>query len=82
VEKLVQNLRPIEPPAWKQCWYEAGRLLCKVFRDHEDVGLARLQNDIFLALTSRHTGAPLVSYDAHFMALAKYIDFPFVRVSG
>jgi predicted nucleic acid-binding protein len=81
VEKLVQNLLPIEPPAWKQCWYEAGRLLHRVFRDHEEVGLARLQNDVLLALTSRHTGAPFVSYDAHFIALRKCVDFPLVTVT-
>ena len=27
VERLVRQLVPIEPPSWRQCWYDAGRLL-------------------------------------------------------
>src|SRR5215472_4709815 len=54
VEELVKRLAPIEPPSWRRCWIEAGRLLPKVFPQHEGVGLARLQNDALLALTARH----------------------------
>ena len=75
VERLVTTLVPIEPPSWRGAWLEAGRLLPKVFADHESVGLARLQNDVLLALTARHTGAVLVSKDRHFAQLQGQIRF-------
>ena len=27
VETLIGQLLPLEPPSWRQCWYETGRLL-------------------------------------------------------
>jgi predicted nucleic acid-binding protein len=74
-EKLVEQLLPIEPPSWRNCWYEAGRLLPRIFPNHEEIGLARLQNDLLLALTSRHTGALFVTTDGHFAALRRYVSF-------
>jgi predicted nucleic acid-binding protein len=44
-----------------------------VFPDHETIGLARLQNDLLLALTARHTGSLLVTSDAHFAALQRRV---------
>ncbi|MBI4702182.1 MAG: PIN domain-containing protein [Deltaproteobacteria bacterium] len=75
VERLVATLVPIEPPSWRRCWLEAGRLLPVVFPDHEPVGLARLQNDMLLALTARHTGAVLVAHDDHFATLGRHVPF-------
>lgn len=75
VERLVAALVPIEPPSWRNAWLEAGRLLPRVFTDHESVGLARLQNDVLLALTARHTGAVLVSKDRHFVQLQRQVRF-------
>jgi predicted nucleic acid-binding protein len=75
VDRLVHGLIAIEPPSWRQCWLEAGRLLRSVFADHEAVGLARLQNDALLALTARHTGAVLVTGDTHFATLRRYVRF-------
>jgi predicted nucleic acid-binding protein len=75
VERLVTALVPIEPPSWRGAWLEAGRLLPRVFANHESVGLARLQNDVLLALTARHTGAVLVSKDRHFVQLQRQIRF-------
>ena len=75
VERLVAALVPIEPPSWRNAWLEAGRLLPKVFTHHESVGLARLQNDLLLALTARHTSAVLVSKDRHFVQLQRQIRF-------
>lgn len=75
VEKLVARMVPIEPPSWRARFLEAGRLLPRVFRDHEQVGLARLQNDLLIALTARHTGALLVARDAHFGALGQHVPF-------
>ena len=46
VDELVRRLVTIEPPSWRRCWIDTGRLLPKVFRHHEAVGLARLQNDV------------------------------------
>ncbi len=45
VMRLVRALVPLEPPSWRACWLETGRLLPRVFPDHEAIGLARLQND-------------------------------------
>ena len=57
IERLVRQLVPIEPPSWRQCWYDAGRLLPEVFRDHEEIGLSRLQNDLLLGADgSAHWG--------------------------
>jgi predicted nucleic acid-binding protein len=75
VERLVSALVPIEPPSWRTTWLEAGRLLPTVFADHAEVGLARLQNDVLLALTARHAGAVLVSRDQHFTKLQRHLRF-------
>ena len=75
VIRLVRGLVPVEPPSWRSCWLETGRLLPRVFLDHEALGLARLQNDLLLALTARHTGTFFVTGDAHFTALRRYIPF-------
>ncbi|MFI5308601.1 MAG: type II toxin-antitoxin system VapC family toxin [Polyangiales bacterium] len=75
VERLVSSLTPIEPPSWRNAWLETGRLLPSAFRNHEGLGLARLQNDVLLALTARHTGAVLVSKDRHFKELQRHVRF-------
>jgi predicted nucleic acid-binding protein len=80
VKKLIDQLVPIEPPSWRRCWLEAGRLLPAIFANHEEIGLARLQNDTLLALTARHTGAVLVTSDRHFSALATRIPFALFTV--
>ena len=54
---------------------EAGRLLPRIFSDHEALGLARLQNDVLLALTARHTGTLFVTRDAHFESLRRHVPF-------
>lgn len=77
VEKLISQLLPLEPPSWRRCWIETGRLLPKIFPDHEDVGLARLQNDCLLALASRYTGALFLTADAHFEAIRHHVPFRF-----
>jgi predicted nucleic acid-binding protein len=46
-----------------------------VFPDHEAIGLARLQNDLLIALTARHTGTLLVTSDPHFTALRRHVPF-------
>jgi predicted nucleic acid-binding protein len=80
IERLVRQLVPIEPPSWRQSWYDAGRLLPEVFRDHEEIGLNRLQNDVLLALTARHTGALFVTTDGHFEAMRRLIPFHLVEL--
>lgn len=75
VEKLISQLLPLEPPSWRRCWIETGRLLPKIFPDHEEVGLAHLQNDCLLALTSRHTGALFLTADAHFEPIRRHVPF-------
>ncbi len=75
VEKLIAQLAPLEPSSWRQCWYDTGRLLPRIFPAHEEIGLARLQNDLLLALTSRHTGALFVTADAHFDTIRRFIPF-------
>src|SRR5205807_289116 len=61
VIRLVRGLIPVEPPSWRSCWLETGRLLSRVFPDHEALGLAQLQNDLLLALTARQTGTLFVT---------------------
>jgi predicted nucleic acid-binding protein len=80
IERLVRQLVPIEPPSWRQCWYDAGRLLPDIFRDHEEIGLSRLQNDLLLALTARHTGALFVTTDGHFEAIRRRIAFRLLKL--
>jgi predicted nucleic acid-binding protein len=75
VARLVRGLVPLEPPSWRRCWIDAGRLLPRVFPDHEAIGLARLQNDLLIALTARHTGTLLVTSDPHFTALRRHVPF-------
>ncbi len=75
VMRLVRGLVSLEPPSWRSCWLETGRLLPRIFSDHEALGLARLQNDLLLALTARHTGTLFVTGDAHFAALRRYVPF-------
>ena len=59
----------------QNCWIETGRLLPRVFPRHEAIGLARLQNDLLLALTARHTGMIFVTSDPHFSALRRHVPF-------
>jgi predicted nucleic acid-binding protein len=80
VERLVSQLVSIEPPSWRQCWYDAGRLLPRIFPHHEEVGLSRLQNDLLLALTARHTGALFATTDGHFDTLRRLLPFRFQRL--
>jgi predicted nucleic acid-binding protein len=80
VERLVARLRSIEPPSWKAAWLDAGRLLPAIFPHHETIGLARLQNDLLLALTALRTGATLVTRDRHFSDLRRRVGFRTVRI--
>jgi predicted nucleic acid-binding protein len=80
IERLVRQLVPIEPPSWRQCWYDAGRLLPEIFRNYEEIGLSRLQNDLLLALTARHTGALFVTTDDHFEAMRRLLAFRLVKL--
>jgi predicted nucleic acid-binding protein len=75
IDKLISRLISLEPPSWRQCWYDAGRLLPRIFSDYEEVGLSRLQNDLMLALTARHTGALFVTGDSHFDAIRRHVPF-------
>lgn len=75
VERLVSQLLPLEPPSWRRAWIDAGKLLRLLFPDHESIGLARLQNDVLLALTARHTGATLLTTDRHFLAIRRLVPF-------
>ena len=75
VETLVEHLRPIEPPSWRRCWVDAGRMLPKIFRRHKAMGLSRLLHDVLLALTARHTGALLLTRDRHFATLRRHLPF-------
>jgi len=80
VERLVNQLVSVEPPSWRQCWYDAGRLLPQIFPHHEEIGISRLQNDLLLALTARHTGALFVTHDGHFETIRSYIPFRFKKI--
>jgi predicted nucleic acid-binding protein len=75
IHQLVRQLVSIEPPSWRQCWYDTGRLLPRIFSNYEEIGLSRLQNDVMLALTARHTGALFVTGDDHFDAIRRHVPF-------
>jgi predicted nucleic acid-binding protein len=75
VETLIAQLLPLDPPSWRRCWYDTGRLLPKIFPDYEGVGLARLQNDCLIALTARYTGSLLLTADGHFAAIRRHVRF-------
>ena len=75
IDRLIGQLVSVEPPSWRQCWYDAGRLLPRIFSDYEEIGLSRLQNDLLLALTARHTGALFVTGDGHFDAIRRHVPF-------
>lgn len=78
MERLVDRLLTIEPPSWRTTFHETGRLLPGIFAGHEEVGLARLQNDLLIALTARHTGARLVALDRHFSTLGRHVKFSMI----
>ena len=82
VEDLIKSLLPIEPASWWRSWLEAGRVLPKVFPDHDEVGISRLQNDCLLALTARQNGALLITADRHFERLRRAIRFRLKLVPG
>ena len=48
VMRLVRGLVTLEPPSWRSCWLETGRLLLRIFSDHEALGLARLHSTLSL----------------------------------
>ena len=81
IERLISSLVSIEPPSWRAAWLEAGRLLPAVFERYESVGLARLQNDVLIALTARHTGSVLVTRDKHFRTLQRRLRFASVLLA-
>jgi predicted nucleic acid-binding protein len=81
IERLVASLLPVEPPSWRNSWLEVGRLLPAIFKHYEGLGLARLQNDVLIALTARHTGAVLVSKDRHFVELQRHLSFAAVVIA-
>lgn len=81
VDRLLARLLPIEPPSWRAAFLETGRLLPRVWADHEAIGLARLQNDVLIALTARHTGGLLVTLDSHFAALRLHVPFLLVMLT-
>jgi predicted nucleic acid-binding protein len=76
VETLISQLLPLDPPSWRRCWYETGRLLPRIFPEYEAVGLGRLQNDCLIAFTARYTGALLLTADGHFATIRRYVPFP------
>jgi predicted nucleic acid-binding protein len=75
VDKLANQLLRIKPPSWERAWITAGQLLPELFPDHESVGLAKLQNDLLLALTARSQGTILVSRDKHFSDMQRLVTF-------
>jgi predicted nucleic acid-binding protein len=75
VEILIRQLLRVDLPSWRRCWYDTGRLLPKIFPDHEGIGLARLQNDCLLALTARYTGGVFLTADGHFDTIRRYVPF-------
>lgn len=75
IDRLATQLLRIEPPSWERAWLTSGRLLTELFPDHEAIGLARLQNDLLLALTARGQGALLVSRDQHLADMQKLFPF-------
>jgi predicted nucleic acid-binding protein len=75
IETLIEAFRSIEPTSWRDAWLQAGLLLPKVFPNHEQIGLSRLQNDCMIAITARDTGALLLSADGHFKSIAKHVPF-------
>lgn len=75
IDRLAGHLLRIEPPSWARTWILAGHLLPRLFPDYESVGLARLQNDVLLALTARGQGALLVTRDPHFRHIRGLISF-------
>lgn len=75
VETLINQLLPLDPPSWRRCWYDTGRLLPKIFPEYEAVGLARLQNDCLIAFTARYTGSLLLAADGHFDTIRSYVPF-------
>ena len=81
VNKLVRRLVPLEPPSWRRCWIETGPLLPRLFPDHEEIGLGRLQNDLLLALTARHTGNLFVTCDPHFASIRRHLPFTYKTLS-
>jgi predicted nucleic acid-binding protein len=81
VERLIDQLAPLEPPSWRGAWLQAGRILPRVFERHEEVGLGRLQNDVLLALTARHTGVVVVTGDAHFATIRRHVPFALVTLA-
>jgi len=80
VETLMRQLVPVEPPPWRRCWYEAGKLLPKIFADHEAIGLARLQNDCLIALTAWSTESLLFTADSHFATIRRHVPFQLRRI--
>jgi predicted nucleic acid-binding protein len=82
VARLIRGLVTLEPPSWRSCWLETGRLLPRIFVDHGGLGLPRLQNDLLLALTARHTGALFVTGDTHFTAIRRHVPFSLKVLRG
>ena len=80
VDRVSNQLLRIEPPSWAGAWITSGHLLPRLFPDHESLGLARLQNDFLLALTSRGQGALLVTRDQHFTNIRKHLAFHFTVI--
>jgi predicted nucleic acid-binding protein len=63
IEELSQELLPVPK---LEHWTEASRVLRKLYPLRKEKNIARMQNDILIALAARDAGAPVWSRDSDF----------------
>lgn len=69
LEELNQELLPVPK---LQHWTEAARALRQLYSHRKEKNIARMQNDILIALAAREVGAPVWSRDADFEVICDY----------
>lgn len=74
VEEMVEKIIFLAPPTTKM-WIRAGELAGKVTGSYDEQSLAKIQNDLLIALTAHQDGATLITQDRHFQAIQKHLSF-------
>lgn len=73
--QLIKNLkREFIPPPTLEHWIESARVMRNLYPKRQKQGVARMQNDILIALSARDIKAPVWSRDSDFELVCDHLD--------
>ncbi len=81
VEKKVKTLGEkivFLPPPTTKMWADAGEIISMLQPHAKEKTMEQVQNDVLIALTARYSGATLITRDADFEKLQRFLQFSFI----